>query len=225
MKKVILLFTVICLTLSFLQAQNPDEVTTSSLNKLAQRLSFSASMSTPSWNGATQGKLSLRDFSNVNLGELNISYKLNNRLSFGLSNMSNLSNPTSGYYTAENTFVPFCLDDDDDAEMDDDLEMDDDENDDNDCDDDEFGQNLMGTATFGLSEKIPFFIQVAGGYSFAANAPAYSTVVGYNQKIVGGLGIQAGIRFSDILYKKPVEAVSLSPSHSIRFELGVNWNL
>ncbi len=82
----------------------------------------------------------------------------------------------------------------------------------------------MGSITFKFSKKVPFFVQAAGGYSFGSNAPAYSAMIGYNQKIFKGLGIIGGIRFSDVLHQKPVDAVNMAPSSGIRAELGLSWN-
>ncbi len=170
----------------------------------------------------------------INIGELNISYRLNRRFSFGVSTMGSLSTSAAGYYNAENTFVSFCDDDDDDDddddEIDDDDEMDDDDEDDDDededCDDDEieFGQNLMGTVTFKLSEKLPLFIQAGGGYSFAGNAPAYTAMIGYNQRIFSGFGILAGVRFSDVLRQAPKDAIKTVSPAGLKAELGLTWN-
>jgi hypothetical protein len=66
-------------------------------------------------------------------------------------------------------------------------------------------------------------VQLAGGYSFGHNAPAYSSMLGYRQNLLGGLGITAGFRYSDVLYKKPANAVKLAPSNGLRLELGLNW--
>ena len=83
---------------------------------------------------------------------------------------------------------------------------------------------LMGIFTYKISEKVPFFVQAAAGYSFGSKAPAISAMIGYNQKIFKGLGIIGGIRYSDILRSKPADAVSMAPSSGIRAELGLSLN-
>jgi hypothetical protein len=172
------------------------------------------------------------------LGELTVNYKVNSHLFFGLGTMNNLSNGNRGYYNAEGLFISLCNDDDQDVADADGPDGPNDENglndpdgpngpnDENeDCDEDGlFGKNLMGIITFKFSEKIPFFVQTAGGYSFSGNAPAYSAMIGYNQKIFAGLGIIGGVRFSDVLYKKPADAVKVTPSAGFKAELGLSWN-
>lgn len=211
------------------------------LNSFFNKFSFTASAGTVSLAPNDLKNLSLRQ---VTLGDLNISYKVNPRFSFGLSSIGSLGNCTSGYYNAEGKLIPFQRyeieledlfekedDHDDDTEHeseDDDLDdddNDDDEHDDEDDDDcEEAGVNIIGTATFILSEKVPFFVQAGAGYSFTDKAIAYTAFWGYSQKIFAGFGIQAGIRYSDVLRQKPVDAISVNPSSGLKAELGLNWN-
>lgn len=231
MMKRLLLFVALVCTVS-LSAQDlpigelqPGQ--NSKFSSMLGKISVTATAGTPTFAMDELGKINFKKLSQVSLSNLNISYKMNPRLSLGVSSMNNLSNSTGGYYNAENQFFTFC-DDDDDGIEDDDMEMDDDdgedENEDGDCDDDEFGQNLMGTATYVLSDKLPFFVQAAGGYSLSGKAPAYSAMIGYNQKIFAGLGIMAGVRFSDVLHKKPADAVKTTSTAGIKAELGLSWN-
>lgn len=235
MKNVLLL---VFLLLGFgLQAQNKNSAKLTKLTQLSPKLkntfskfSISATAGTPSFSTKELSTLNLKKMSSLSLADLNISYKMNSRVSFGINMLGSLGNCSSGYYNQEGTFVAFMHDDygdDGDDDDDDDLdELDDDDDDDDhddECDDDEIG-NLLGSVTFKLSEKFPLFVQAAGGYSFGSKAPAYSAMLGYNQKIFAGLGIIGGIRFSDVFYKKPVEAKTLAPSSGLKAELGLSWN-
>ena len=82
----------------------------------------------------------------------------------------------------------------------------------------------MGGVTFKLSEKLPFFVQAAAGYSFGSKAPAYTAMIGYNQKIFAGFGIMAGVRYSDVLHQLPVGAESVVSPAGLKVELGASWN-
>lgn len=232
MKQLLLLIAMIFslgMTAQDLQTANSK----STFKNVLGKISVTAAAGTPAFGADELKNLNFNKLSQVSLSELNIAYKVNNRFSFGISSMSNLSNVNSGYYNAENQFSSLCNEEDDndinDGDDDNDMNDDDDDNDMNDgdddgCDDDDFGQNLMGVATFKLSDNLPFFIRAAGGYSFSGNAPAYSAMIGYNQKLFAGFGIMAGIRFSDILYKKPAAAVRLTNSAGLKGEVGLSWN-
>lgn len=233
MKKLLflmVLFGTVNLSAQDLQMADTSPASGGKFSSMLGKISVTATAGTPAFALDKLGKVNFKKLSQLSLSNLNISYKVNPRLSLGISSMNNLSNSTGGYYNAENQFFTFCNDDedDDDGIEDDDMEIDDDdiehEDEDGDCGDDEFGQNLMGTATFILSDKLPFFVQAAGGYSLSGNAPAYSAMVGYNQKVFAGLGIMAGIRFSDVLHKKPADAVKRTSTAGIKAELGLSWN-
>ena len=177
---------------------------------------FSFTLSTGS------GSINNNQTSSITLGDMNISYKLKDRLTLGLSTMGNLSGCPQGYTNAEGQYVP-VTDDDNDDDVDDVDEMEEEDNDeDEDCDEDELS-NLMGTATYRLSEKIPVFIQAAAGYSFESGAPAISAFVGYNKELFSEIGVLGGVRFSNVFINKPVDAASFS-SYNIRAELGITWN-
>ena len=169
---------------------------------------------------AGSGSLNNSNFSNVTLGELNISYKHTDRISFGFATMGDLSGCPIGYTNSEGNYVTYDNDNDDADDVDDDeIEG---EDDGEDCDADELS-NIMATATYHLSDKVPVFIEAAAGYSFASNAPAISAYVGYNQKIITKLGILGGVRFSNVFIQKPADAVQFS-SFNIRLEVGATWN-
>jgi len=215
------------------QEQQPELATANKWSDLASRFSVSATIGTPTIGTSEFSSLNLKRLSQINISNINISYKLNPRMSFGLSSMNNLSNGVGGYFDAEDKFVSFCEDDDDDMDdddhMDDDMDdMDDDDMDDHDmdddCDEDDFGENIMGTMTYILSDKVPFFVQAAGGYSLSSKAPVYSTMIGYNQKIVAGLGINAGIRYSNVLHRTPANATNPISAAGFKLEIGANWN-
>ena len=220
MKK-ILLFLVI-LTVFQLQAQSQAKSSFShNLINSLDRLSIHVNMSTPSFSFSELSKINAKKLGQVSLGEINIAYKLSPRWSVGLSSMSQLVSNQAGYFNEEGQFFSFCSEDEDeDDDMDEDGDEDDDMEDD-DCDD---LDALLGSLTFRLSEQLPFFIQAASGYSFAGRSLAYSTMIGYHQKVVGNVGIMAGIRYSDVLYKKPIEAVSTTATSGVRIDLGLSWN-
>ena len=236
MKRIQLLFMFLLfanLTLFAQQTSNevveaPNTTKCSKITNFLSNFSVTATAATPSVNFKEMNNSSLKKATGISMGELNIAYKLNPRMSFGVSTIGSLGLCNSGYYNQEGAFVPFSYDDDnDDGPDDDDNEPDDgndNEMDDNDDSCGEFGDNVMGTFTFKISEKIPFFVQAAGGYSFGSNAPAISAMIGYNQRIFKGLGIVGGIRYSDVFYKKPDEAMSMGPSSGIRAELGLSFN-
>lgn len=206
------------------KANAPEKAKLLKLVNSLNKFSFTATTGTPSFSTKELNSLNLNKISSVSLADLNISYKMNSRFSFGISMMGNLGNCTSGFYNQEGAFTTFG--DDDDEDDDDEIDDDDDEIDDDDddeCDDDDLG-NLMGSATFKLSDKFPLFVQASGGYSFGNNAPAYTAMIGYHQKIFAGFGILGGIRFSDVLYKKPADAVSVTSSSGFKAELGLSWN-
>jgi len=128
--------------------------------------------------------------------------------------------------------------DDDDGEEDDDDEEDDNEEENNgnnndDGDDEDQNDNnqfeseslaVMLTLNYKFSNKVPIFLHAAGGYSFATSKPAYSVMLGYNQVILKGLGIYAGIRYSDSFFDAPEGATNISPSDGIKIELGASLN-
>lgn len=229
MKNLFLLFFLI---LSFgVQAQKeaPAQIAkksklSSKVIKTLNRLSVTTTAGTPSFGTKDMSQVNLKKLGNLSLGSLNVSYKMNPRLSFGVSTMGTLANPKSGYYNAKDEFFSYCDDDDIDDDLDDIDDLDDLDDDDEDCDDDEFGQNILGTVSWKLSNKIPFFIQGGAGYVFSSNAPTYTAMLGYNQKIFAGFGIMAGVRFSDVLYKKPSSAVSTISAASFKAEFGLSWN-
>ncbi len=197
------------------------------LKTIINKISISANLSTSSFGLAEINQLQLRDFRAIDLGEITVAYKWNNRFSFGISSMSTLNNRNSGYFDGENQFVPFCAGEDGDSDGDDDGDSENSSDNDHECDDDDdlnMGQNVMGTISMKLSDKLPFFLQASGGYSFSSRAPAYTAKIGYNQNLFAGLGLSAGIRFSDVLYKRPVGATRLADSSGLKAELGFNWN-
>lgn len=235
MKQILLLFCMICSVGLMAQDAPTTDLSTAETGKIKSMLgkfSVTATAGTNAFGTSELKNLSADKLTQVSLGELSINYKMNSRFSFGIASMSNLSNGNSGYYNKEGAFVSFCDDDDDDDdeldEIEDPFDDDDDEFDDDDdegCDDDDiFGQNLMGSVTVKLSEKLPFFVQAAGGYSLSGNAPAYSAMIGYNQKVFAGIGIIAGVRYSDVLYNKPADAVKVTNSAGLKAELGLSWN-
>ncbi len=208
--------------------------------KSMSKFSITATAGTPSFAYNALNTSKAGDLLKPNLGELTIAYKMTPRLSFGISTMSGLNNRSAGYFDQEDQFTPFCMEDDDDDEHedehDDDDDLDDDPDDlddddieeehedDDDCDEGEFGDAIMGSATYKLFEKFPLFVQGAGGYSMVDGAPVYSAMIGYNQKVFAGFGIIAGVRYSDVLHKTPVLAKEVISPAGLKIELGASWN-
>lgn len=217
MKNILVLLIIMPFGL-FAQNQNKTDI-----NKIINNFSYSFSLATTSYgfNNSTQS-----GWSNIGIGELNVSYKINPKMSVGLGLVSGLGNCNAGFYNEEGSFVPFDDDDDDEGENEEHFDDDDDDDDQNgnndDCQNDL--DNIMATFNYKLSEKLPFFIQTSVGYAISKDAPAYSILLGYNQSLFSSLGLFAGVRYSDILYRKPKGAVSLSGTNGIKAELGVSWN-
>ncbi|MBI1226624.1 MAG: hypothetical protein GC192_15430 [Bacteroidetes bacterium] len=173
------------------------------------------------------------DLGRLSLGELSVQYKASRLFSFGIGTMGAIQKYRS-YYNSEGVLVSGCNEGDDDGdeiengEMDDPNDLDNIEEGHHDGDHNEcghegefdFGDNLMGNFTFHLPGKLPFFVQAATGYSFGSQAPAYSVMAGYNQKLFAGIGIMAGVRYSDVISSKNY----VSKSGGIKAELGLNWN-
>ena len=208
------------LTLSLWAQDKLSPAPTKSLNQTLSNISITASAAT--WPFALQDldKLNLKDLTKITLGEISLNYRVNDRLSFGLGNIANLGNCLAGYFDAEGQFTALHTDDDDDDDIDDESD-DNDDNDDDECDDD-FLDNLMGILHFNPFSNFPLYLQVAGGYSFGNKAPAYSTKLAYRQALMNKLSISAGIRYSDVLYKVPADAVRISSSNGLRLEIGVH---
>lgn len=196
------------------ESEKPDRfMDKTKVMQLLDQLSFTTSIGTPSFAINNFGAVSGKTLGQISVAELNLSWKISDKMSLGLSGMGALGNCSEGYYNAEGKFVE--LEDDDDM---DEIE---DENEDGECEDDL--TNVLATFTYKFSDRIPIFIQAAAGYSVDKNAPAYSAMVGYYQKIFSELGITAGFRFSDVLQKKPSDAVNFT-TKGLKAELGVSWN-
>lgn len=194
--------------------------------KAAQHLSVTATIATQAEGLSSLGDYNLQKLTNVNLGELSVAYKINDRFSLGLGTVAGLGNCGGGYTNAEGAFVAYHFDeedddDDDDDELDDDM---DDMDNDDDCDGEEL-DNLMAILTTQPFANLPIFAQVSGGYSFGANAPAYSVMLGARQPLIGGLNLTGGFRFSDVLHKLPTGATEVISSSGLRLEIGLNWSL
>lgn len=187
------------------------------LSPLLNRISVTATLGSGYYSG------NFSHLASITLGELSVNYKANPRFSFGIGTIGSLICGGS-YYNSEGVLISGD-DDDDDDESDDDDDMDEDDDMDDDGCDDEFdlGDNLMSNFTYILSEKIPFFLQLGAGYSLKADTPVYSVLAGYNQKLFAGIGIRAGIRYSDIVKLANTRNYA-SPTGGVKAELGLSWN-
>lgn len=196
--------------------------------KAAQNLSITATMATQAEGLSSLEDYNLRKLTNVNLGELSVTYKIHERFSLGLGTVAGLGNCGGGYTNAEGAFVAYHSDDDDD-DHDDEDDMDDEDDDDHDDDDDECDDeeldNLMAILSTQPFANLPIFVQIAGGYSFGAGAPGYSMMLGARQPLIGGLNLTGGFRFSDVLHKLPAGAIEVGSSSGLRLEIGLNWSL
>lgn len=186
------------------------------------------------------------DFLEPTLSSIALSYKFTRKFSMGISYMDNIGNSKAGYLNKDGVYE-FLSDqndqlgdemesDEDDNGNDEGEEGDDDEGEEDDAGNDDNGEDgnnnqfenesmaVMLTANYKFSNKVPFFIHAAGGYSFAHMKPAYSVMLGYNQVIFKGLGIYAGVRYSDSSFDTPTGATDISPSDGFKVELGVSYN-
>jgi len=184
--------------------------------KLIERISFVGSLGSPSLDLNTS-EYSPENVSNsFTLGELGAAYKLNDKIRIGVSAMGALGNCNCGYFDQEGNYVSFFQDDEDDDEEEEEEEG-------PECEADDF-DNLAATVTLNLFDNFPLFIQATGGYSFVADAPAISAMVGYSQSILDELGVYLGVRFSDVFHDIPSDAISVTSSSGLKLEFGVNWN-
>ena len=150
------------------------------------------------------------------LGEVSLQYKASERFSFGIGFLGSLM-CDDNYYDAEGNIVE---NEDDDYDDDDDDEYEDD--DDDECED-EFGENLMGLFSYKMSDRLPLFLQLGGGYSFNTETPIYSIMLGYNQKIFYNFGLLVGIRYSDAIDTGNMKDF-VAPVGGLKAELGLSWN-
>jgi|GEM_PF-3950205 len=178
-------------------------------------ISFTLKTGTPSFAINNLGN-SGSDLLNIGIAEIGSAYKVNSKLSVGISLMGGLGNCLEGYFDTEGNFVE--IDDDDDDDLDDEGEDDDD---DSECESEI--EALMATVSYVLSDEIPVFIQGSLGYSIDDSVPAYSVMVGYYKEVFSQLSISGGIRFSETLIKVPNEALGFQRS-GIKAELGLHWN-
>ncbi len=184
--------------------------------KLIDRLSFVGSLGSPSID-LNQSEYAPENVSNsFSLGELGAALKLNERVRIGISAMGTLGNCNCGYIDQEGNFISFYTDDEDEDEEEDEEEG-------PECESDDF-DNLAATVTLNLFDNIPLFVEATAGYSFVADAPAISAMIGYSQSILDLLGVYLGVRFSDVFHDIPSDAISSTSSGGLKVEFGVNWN-
>lgn len=218
MKYLILLFILFCSTGLFGQYAASVENAKSEIksSNLFNKFTYTATVGTGYYQN------NFKQLGRVSFGEWSIQYKANTRLSFGLGVLGSLLCDAT---VLDNEGNPVALDDDDDEDEDDEGDMDEpDDTDDDDCNDDfELGNNLMGVLTYQLSEYLPLFIRSGAGYSFNVKAPVYSVMLGYNQNIIAGLGLTAGIRYSDIIETKSTPNF-VSTVGGLKAEVGLSWN-
>ncbi|MDH3709277.1 MAG: hypothetical protein OER04_05295 [Cyclobacteriaceae bacterium] len=218
-----LFLVIITATTSYAQDPVSPELLSelSRIEKILNNLQFAGSLGSPAWD-LNPSEFNLESNSgSFSLGHLGISYKLNGNITIGISALGTLGNCNSGYLDQEGNFVSFFADDDEDEDEDgDDMEE---EDQDIECDDDLI-DNIAGTVTVKFSEALPLFVQVTGGYSMAAEAPAISAMIGYNQKLFSELGAYLGIRYSNVFHKIPDGIVDVTSSSGIKAEVGLTWN-
>ena len=184
------------------------------LKPVLDQYSLAVAIGTPSFPINQLDIISKNGVRNISVAEINISRKINEKLSFGLSLMSALGNAKEGYYTTDGRYVEW-----DDGR----YEIEDDEDEADEIEDEDEPDNIMGTFTYKISEKVPFFIQVAAGYAIEKNAPVYSAMLGYDQPLFASLGIRVGVRYSDVLQEKP-ENVADFTTRGLKAEVGLSWN-
>ena len=185
--------------------------------KLIDRFSFVGSLGSPSVDLNTSEYKPENVSNSFTLGELGAAYKLSDKVRIGVSALGTLGNCNCGYFDQEGNFIAVYTDD----EGEEDEEEDEEEG--PECEADDF-DNLAATLTLNLFENVPVFVQATAGYSFVADAPAISAMVGYSQSILDELGVYLGVRFSDVFHDIPSDAVSVTSSSGLKVEFGVNWN-
>jgi len=228
MMKQLLLFFALVFTCSLsaqeIQQASAQAAPAGKISSLMHKFSVTATAGTGYYRN------SFSDLGKLSLGELNIQYKASPLFSFGIGTMGAIQNDLS-YFNKEGVLLSNCNDGEDGIENDegndpndiDNIQEENQDGDQNGCDDEGefgFGDNLMGNFTFHLPGNLPFFIQAASGYSLRSQTPVYSVMAGYNQKLFAGLGIMAGIRYSDIISSKNY----VSKTNGIKAELGLSWN-
>lgn len=216
------LFTFLCMAIIAFAANaqepvSPEEISEATkIGKLLDNLSFVGSLGSPTMdlNRSEYGVENIK--SSFSLGELGAAYKLNDKVRFGVSAMGALGNCNCGYFDEEGNFTRFYADDEEDEEEEEEEEGEE-------CEDDAF-DNLAGTLTVSPFDHFGMFIHATAGYSFVADAPAISAMIGYSQSLFSDLGIYLGVRFSDVFHHIPSEAVNVTSSSGLKAEFGVNWN-
>ena len=221
------------------------------VGKVFQKITISTSAASGMLDPTTLQTTPLSSLLNISLGDIQVNYKLSNRFSFGLATSGNFGNCTEGYTNAEGVFTQYAtyssgldldLDFDDLFEFDDDDDDDyghsghhnDDDDDDDDYDDDDddcggcgqgFGQNILGSFQFQLSDKVPVFVRVNAGYSVTHRAPIYSAFIGYHQKIFSGLGLVGGFQVNDVVrLNTPADALNQTSPLGLKAQMGLAWN-
>lgn len=184
------------------------------LKSVLDRYSIAVAIGTPSFPINQLDIIGENGLRNISVAEINLSRKINEKMSFGLSLMSALGNSKEGYYTTDGNYVEW-----DDGR----YEIEDDEDEADEIDDEDEPDNIMGTFTYKISEKVPFFIQAAAGYAIEKNAPAYSAMLGYDQPLFAALGLRVGVRYSDVLQKKPDNVPDFT-TRGLKAEVGLSWN-
>ena len=226
MKKIEFLLLLLFAACFSLQAQetevSPDATNDKSSMNILKRLSVTATAGTGTYQGA------FKDLKALSLGSFTVDYKLNSRVSFGLTTIAGMD-CGQRFITNEEGLVTLIDNDDDDYDDEFEDESEDDDYDDNDFDDlfddifdddcGQFGDNVIGTVTYRLSEKVPFFVQAGAGYTFRSNVPTTTVMLGYNQKLFAGLGITAGVRYNQLIANKN----TLKNTSGLKAELGLSW--
>lgn len=184
--------------------------------KLIDRLSFVGSLGSPAID-LNQSEYKPENVSNsISLGELGAAYKVSDRVRIGISAMGTLGNCNCGYFDQEGNYISFYAEEEDDDDEEEEEEG-------PECEMDDF-DNLAATVTVNLFENIPLFMEATAGYSFVADAPAISAMVGYSQSIFDLVGVYLGVRFSDVFHDVPGDAIGVTSSGGLKVEFGVNWN-
>lgn len=223
MKRIQLLLFLFLTACFSLQAQEtgitPNANKGKPLMNALEHLSVTATVGT----GTYQGEF--KDLKSLSLGSFAVDYKVNSRFSFGLTTIAGMDCGQK-FITNDEGVVTFIENEDDD---DDDDEFEDESDEDNDFEDlfedifeddcGTFGDNIIGTVTYHLSEKVPFFVQAGAGYTFRSNVPTTTIMLGYNQKLFAGLGITAGVRYNQLIASKN----TFKNTSGLKAELGLSW--
>ncbi len=165
------------------------------------RLSFTASLSNSGHATDHLYDYSLRELVTIGPGEFSVSYRLSDALSLGLGLGYGLGNPEAGFFDAAGTFFPLQRP----------------------------GRRFARESAllFLLSSNpdgaLPVFVEFGIGYAPAANAPAFTGLLGVRFPLYHRLSVTGGLRGSYVAHHVPPPVAGITTFGALRLEVGLNW--